>query len=345
MDLSSGLSVDEVVRVYQRWFRTAPRGFAMLSCKGAPARREFLDRLRGRINEFRFVDLSRENDAQSVVESMVSAVEACDAVVFFGFEEALAATPENARLLNFNRERLASSRARQLWVVGPVWRRALLTLAFDRYSWFLPNTESGVVSHDLQSLDLHQPEDAERKTSGPAPSAAARRSARSLLDRFERIYHGEGEVNWGFLNGALDSLRLAGAYPESHNLLDRALKVISDLRSKFKEDSPEALRDLSVSLNKVGDVQWDLGQRGQAHASYEESLGISRRLLESYGDSPEVLLDLALAGGSVAGLLGVGNEDRQLRLAEANEAMERAIAKYGKLPDLLEVRQWLQGLS
>jgi tetratricopeptide (TPR) repeat protein len=51
-------------------------------------------------------------------------------------------------------------------------------------------------------------------------------------------------------------------------------------------ESPESLRDLSVSLNKVGEVLLRSGDLAPARRSYEESLEIRRRLLDVYGESP-----------------------------------------------------------
>jgi len=337
VDPSSVLGMDEVVRVYQRWFRSAPRGFAMLVCQGEPARREFLDRLRGRIKALRFVDLSREKDARALVESMASALESSELVVFFGFEEALAATPENARLLNFNRERLASSQARQLWVVGPIWRRAFLAWAYDLYSWFLPNNVMGTPAQEEALSEPHRSKSAEKTEPGPAPSIAARRSAKSLLARFERIYREHGDVTWDLLNGALEALCLAGAYPETEDLLENAQGLVSEIRHQWHDESPQGMRDLSVSLDNVGDVQQDLGRTDEALVSYEESLGISRRLLEAYGESPQALRDLSVS------LNNVGDVQRDLgRRVEALVSYEeslgirrRLLEAYGESPQAL----------
>ena len=54
------------------------------------------------------------------------------------------------------------------------------------------------------------------------------------------------------------------AYRESLELRRQLLSALGD--------APQALRDLSVSLNKVGDVERDLGDLEAARAAYRESL-------------------------------------------------------------------------
>ena len=55
------------------------------------------------------------------------------------------------------------------------------------------------------------------------------------------------------------------------------------------------LRDLSVSLNKLGDVERQSGRLYAARAACEESLGLFRQRHAALGDSPEVLRDLSVS--------------------------------------------------
>ena len=52
-------------------------------------------------------------------------------------------------------------------------------------------------------------------------------------------------------------------------------------------ETPQALRDLSVSLDRLGDVQRETGEVAAAAAAYEESLALDRRLLDAYGETPQ----------------------------------------------------------
>ncbi|MGH7059573.1 MAG: tetratricopeptide repeat protein, partial [Stellaceae bacterium] len=74
---------------------------------------------------------------------------------------------------------------------------------------------------------------------------------------------------------------------------------------------PQALRDLSVSLNNVGAVERDLGNLEAARAAYRESLDIARRLREAVGDTPQALRDLSIS------LNNVGAVERDLGNLEA----------------------------
>jgi tetratricopeptide (TPR) repeat protein len=84
----------------------------------------------------------------------------------------------------------------------------------------------------------------------------------------------------------------------------QALELSRQLRVA-KRDTPESLRDLSVSLNKVGDAESAAGRDEQALAAHQESLDIARQLRQALGESPQVLLDLSIS------LLNVGDMERE----------------------------------
>ncbi len=58
-------------------------------------------------------------------------------------------------------------------------------------------------------------------------------------------------------------------------------------------DTPQALRDLSISLNNVGKVEADLGNLEPARAAYRESLVLSRQLRQAFPDHAQLVRDLA----------------------------------------------------
>ncbi|MEI7869509.1 MAG: hypothetical protein WCI11_16595, partial [Candidatus Methylumidiphilus sp.] len=58
-------------------------------------------------------------------------------------------------------------------------------------------------------------------------------------------------------------------------------------------DTPQALRDLSVSLNNVGKVEADLGNLEPARAAYRESLVLRRQLRQAFPDHAQLVRDLA----------------------------------------------------
>ena len=86
-------------------------------------------------------------------------------------------------------------------------------------------------------------------------------------------------------------------------------------------DTPQVLRDLSVSLNKAGDTARDLGRLEDAKNAFDESLALMRRLHEQLGDSPNLLWDMATA------LVRVGqNAEDSRRMAAAAAAYEEVRA-------------------
>ena len=60
-------------------------------------------------------------------------------------------------------------------------------------------------------------------------------------------------------------------------------------------ESPQALRDWSISLNRVSNVQQALGDLAGARGRYEQGLEVSQRLVALTGESPQALRDLAIS--------------------------------------------------
>ena len=87
-------------------------------------------------------------------------------------------------------------------------------------------------------------------------------------------------------------------------------------------ETPEALRDLSVSLSNMGDISRALDHLEEAEGAYRESLEIDRKILKRFGETPGALGDLSVS------LSNMGDISRALgRLEDAevayNEALER----------------------
>ncbi|MEZ6055300.1 MAG: hypothetical protein R3C01_01225 [Planctomycetaceae bacterium] len=92
-----------------------------------------------------------------------------------------------------------------------------------------------------------------------------------------------------------------GLYVES---LDTRRQIVS----RFGE-SPESLRDVSASLQRIGDFEVVRGNRQQGLDAYLELLSITRRILDSYGDSPDSFRIVSISLNKVADAmrgLGVG---------------------------------------
>ncbi len=78
--------------------------------------------------------------------------------------------------------------------------------------------------------------------------------------------------------------------------------------------APETLRDLSVLLDRVGDIRRECGDSAAAVTAYEESLILRRRLRELRGDAPQVLSDLSI---SLLRIIRISNERGDLAAAAA----------------------------
>ena len=109
----------------------------------------------------------------------------------------------------------------------------------------------------------------------------------------------------------------------------QALEISRQLKTKTG-DAPQSLRDLSVSLDNVGDVARELGQLEEARSAYTESLEISRQLKTLTGDAPQSLRDLSASLGKV------GDVARDLgQLEEARTAFGEALDMVKRLRHVL----------
>jgi tetratricopeptide (TPR) repeat protein len=107
------------------------------------------------------------------------------------------------------------------------------------------------------------------------------------------------------------------------------------------------LRDLSVSLDNVGQVARDLGRPEEAREAYQESLALRRQLRAALGDTPQVLRDL-LTGLVPSAMLernaGV-NDAAEAYFSEARSTLNELTRKYPELPELPQLRGGLEALT
>jgi hypothetical protein len=60
-------------------------------------------------------------------------------------------------------------------------------------------------------------------------------------------------------------------------------------------DTPQTLRDLYISLNRLTDVEREAGHLNAAMEVSRESLELCRRLRANFGDTPKALRDLSIS--------------------------------------------------
>ncbi|MCF6282944.1 MAG: tetratricopeptide repeat protein, partial [Candidatus Polarisedimenticolaceae bacterium] len=114
----------------------------------------------------------------------------------------------------------------------------------------------------------------------------------SVVDEWQRLRQQKSDTQ-GALRAtgrAFHLLIKAGRFKSAEQAADDMLMM-----SRKMGDSPNALRDLSVSLDNVGQVSQQQGRWGDAQVAYEESLELSRRLVGVLGESPESLRDLSVS--------------------------------------------------
>jgi tetratricopeptide (TPR) repeat protein len=151
-------------------------------------------------------------------------------------------------------------------------------------------------------------------------------------------------------------------------MLEEALglyKEASGALKKLAEANPgsaQAQRDVSVSLNKLGDVLREGRKLEEAQGVYEESLTIRRKLAQANPESAEAQRDVSVSLTNLADMLREGSKLEEARgryeeslsidkrLAEANPSSAQAqrdlVLSYGKLALLTGERHlWVAALN
>jgi tetratricopeptide (TPR) repeat protein len=181
-------------------------------------------------------------------------------------------------------------------------------LSTARHTWTLLRTRSQVDTRS-RALVLHALALAEEAWGDFAAAADHLQQAVSLTA-------GEDDRQRFFLLADLARLAIRrGDLNEVRATYEEAL-ALGRHRRQVVGDTPEALRDLSVSLNKVGEVRQARGQLEQAAAAYEESLALRRQLRQVVGDTPEALRDLSVSLDNVG------------KVRQARGQLEQAAAAY-----------------
>ncbi len=131
----------------------------------------------------------------------------------------------------------------------------------------------------------------------------------------------------------------------------RALKasnmMLESARHILKEfgESPQSLRDVSVSLDRVADVELALGNREEALKRYTESLGFCKRIRDEFGESPESLRDVSVSLAKLALLHMEGDSTIAGGYAkDAREGFARIVQLYGRYPEAVQDLERIEGL-
>ncbi|KFA89104.1 hypothetical protein [Archangium violaceum] len=182
----------------------------------------------------------------------------------------------------------------------------------------------------LQAMALHKLALAEKAHGDPAAAAEHLEQSVKVLGSRDNRYR-------ALLLNELANLALSRSeFVPALASFEGSLSLARQLRAA-SGDTPEALRDLSISLDNVGALQERLGNLPAASAASEESLSLARQLRAALGDTPETLRVLS---GS---LIRVGDVQMSLgNLPAASAAFEESLsltrqlrAAWGDTPEAL----------
>ena len=127
--------------------------------------------------------------------------------------------------------------------------------------------------------------------------------------------------------------RDAGHTAAARGHFERGLEITQRLIDTHGE-SPERLRDLSLSHNWLGDLQRRDGRTAAAREHFERSLEGFKRLIDTHSESPQLLRNLSISHGTL------GNLDRDAgntaaargHFKRSLEIDQRLIDAYGESP-------------
>ena len=191
-------------------------------------------------------------------------------------------------------------------------------------------------------------------TSSPDPQSLGRshmRAASALLaaDRISEAVEHAGQALATLQSRRLraQALRVAARAKRADNDVAAALHHLSEAvglwRSMLDEigETPQGIRHLSASLNRVGDLHEFVGDTVSARAAYEESLALRRRLVKATGKRPRSIRDLSVS------LVRLGDSHHSSGdLASARAAYEESLALRRRLVEVTgETRRSLRDLS
>ncbi|MBL8297434.1 MAG: hypothetical protein JNN30_03705 [Rhodanobacteraceae bacterium] len=138
---------------------------------------------------------------------------------------------------------------------------------------------------------------------------------------------GDGKAAFLPLAGrAIDELLTSGRLAEAASVAAQALRIARDRTTPLA-----AGRELSISLDNVGQVARAQGDWSSAERAYRESLEISRQLVERLGGTPESLDDLAFSEFRLSELPGQEQEAwRRTAIARWRDLVARypTVARY-----------------
>ncbi|MDQ3060324.1 MAG: tetratricopeptide repeat protein [Pseudomonadota bacterium] len=228
--------------------------------------------------------------------------------------------------LNESRVVLVKNRAFIFLMLPPHFESRAAEVAPDL--WSVRSASYVVAPWSGRDESLTVPADispeSERTQGGVPPIAAGNPVLRNWQAQWEawnrdRSQQLSPSLAWLLVDELLKQQKLE-QLDQARTVAMQALELCRQLRV-VKADTPESRRDLSISLNKVGDAESAVGRGEQALTAYRESLEIRRQLRQALGDSPQVLRDLSVALNKVGDAESAAGRGEQA-LAAYRESLE-----------------------
>ena len=121
--------------------------------------------------------------------------------------------------------------------------------------------------------------------------------------------------------------------------IDIAREAVAQVRQAIaaQGNTPERLRDLSISMNKLGDVALALRRLDEAQTAYAEGERLRRELIAEFGKTPERLRDLSVSMNKLGDVaLALGRLDEAQKAYARGEQLSRElITEFDKTPERL----------
>ncbi|ALQ50317.1 tetratricopeptide repeat protein [Nitrosomonas ureae] len=236
------------------------------------------------------------------------------------------------RRLNENRETLREQN-RAIIIVLPTDERQLLReLAPDLWAIrdLTVETDNWIVRSDSTIASDHT-EHSENISELPLSA-----SDQQLIDEWHRV---KNKQDRGVLLAADRALDICLPHAQLQLAWDIAGSMVKLARHLNKADgeTPQSLRDLSISLDNVGNVARERGDLKDAQVYYAESLALSRQLLQQLGETPQSLRDLSISLDNVGNVARERGDlkDAQVYYAESLALRRQLLQQLGETPQSL----------
>ena len=235
--------------------------------------------------------------------------------------------------LNEQREPLRNALSRPLVLVLPAGERTLIKKLVPDL-WAI--RDFSLVTESWLRTDNKPPPAAHVET-GPQSFLLTDRERSHLLE-WKRLQKKQS-MDHGMLLAAAHALKAClrvGRYSQAAEIASHQEKTARK-KISISGETPESLRDLSVSLDNVGQTAQAMGKWANAQTAFEESLEIRRQLIKRVGETPESLRDLSVSlnyVGQTAQAMGKW-ANAQTAFEESLEISRQLIKRVGETPESL----------